>query len=159
MTAELLQAGQSAPLFSLPDADMQPVDLSRFRGKKNVVLYFYPRDGTPSCTRLATEFSDHEEDFARRHCVVIGVSPDDCLCHAEFRDAHGVSIPLLADSEGEVSEKYGVCLKQQANGQSRSIIVPSTFVIDKKGRVRHALYNVSPRGHVLEVLELVRALE
>ncbi len=159
MAPELLQAGQTAPLFSLPDADMEPVDLSRFRGKNNVVLYFYPRDGTPSCTRLATDFSDHEDDFARRHCIIIGVSPDDCLCHAEFRDAHGVSIRLLADFEGEVSQKYGVCSRQQGNGQSRSVIVPSTFIIDKKGCVRHALYNVNARGHVLEVLELVRALE
>jgi len=159
VTAQLLQAGQDAPLFSLPDADMQPVDLSRFRGKKHVVLYFYPRDGAPSCTRLATDFSDHEEEFARQHCIVIGVSPDDCLCHAEFRDAHGVSIQLLADPEGEVSQKYGVCLRPHANGDGHGIIAPSTFVIDKKGRVRHALYNVNPRGHVLEVLELVRALE
>ncbi len=159
MTAELLQAGQAAPLFSLPDADMQPVDLSRFRGKKHVVLYFYPRDGTPTCTRLATDFSDHDEDFTRSHCVVIGVSPDDCLCHAEFRDAHGVSISLLADPEGEVSQKYGVFVRREPDGQGRGGIVPSTFVIDKKGRVRHAFYNVNPRGHALEVLELVRALD
>jgi len=95
---------------------MESVDLSRFRGKKNVVLYFYPRDGTPACTLQATDFTDHEEDFAREDCVVIGVSPDDCLCHAEFRDAHGVSIRLLADPEGEVSQKYGVWQHQQANG-------------------------------------------
>ncbi len=138
---------------------MESVDLSRFRGKKNVVLYFYPRDGTPACTLQATDFTDHEEDFAREDCVVIGVSPDDCLCHAEFRDAHGVSIRLLADPEGEVSQKYGVWQHQHANGQTRGLVVRSTFIIDKKGRVRHALYNVNPKGHALEVLELVRALD
>jgi thioredoxin-dependent peroxiredoxin len=159
VTVELLQAGQPAPLFSLPDADMESVDLSRFRGKKNVVLYFYPRDGTPACTLQATDFTDHEEDFAREDCVVIGVSPDDCLCHAEFRDTHGVSIRLLADPEGEVSQKYGVWLRQHSNGQTRGQIVRSTFIIDKKGRVRHALYGVNPKGHVLEVLDLVRALD
>jgi peroxiredoxin Q/BCP len=154
-----LQAGASAPLFSLPDADMESCDLSRFRGRKNVVLYFYPRDGTPACTLQATDFSDHEDEFARHDCVVIGVSPDDCLKHAEFRDQHGVSIRLLADTECEAAQKYGVLLQPPSNGDTRSGIVRSTFIIDKKGRVRHALYNVNPRGHALEVLELVKALD
>jgi peroxiredoxin Q/BCP len=153
-----LQAGEAAPLFSLPDADMESVDLSRFKGKKNVVLYFYPKDGTPACTMQATDFSDHEDEFARCDCVVIGVSPDDCLCHAEFRDQHGVSIRLLADTECEVSQKYGVWLQKHANGASKASIVRSTFIIDKKGRVRHALYGVNPRGHAMEVLELVKSL-
>ena len=156
MNAQALQAGQPAPLFTLPDADMHSVELSRFRGKKHVVLYFYARDGTPACTRLATDFTDHDEDFARAHCVVIGISPDDCLCHAEFRDANGVSIPLLADSEGEVSRKYGV-VSNGSNG--RGLIIPSTFVIDKKGHVRHALYGINPKGHALDVLQLVKALD
>jgi peroxiredoxin Q/BCP len=158
VTAVLLQAGQPAPTFSLPDADMESVDLSRFRGKKNVVLYFYPKDGTPACTLQATDFTDHEEEFARHDCIVIGVSPDDCLCHAEFRDQHGVSIRLLADTEGEVSQKYGVWLQRQANGASRGCVQRSTFIIDKKGRVRHAFYGVNPKGHALEVLDLVKAL-
>ena len=185
----MLQPGQAAPLFSLPDSDMERVDLARFRGRKNVVLYFYPRDGTPACTLQATDFSDHEDEFARQDCVVIGVSPDDCLCHAEFRDANGVSITLLADTECEVCEKYGVVEHDEAtaiahenagagadgdwnangNGAGRGTpvaqagraprhITRATFVIDKRGVVRHALYNVSPRGHVAEVLDLVRAL-
>jgi peroxiredoxin Q/BCP len=154
-----LQAGASAPLFSLPDADMESCDLSRFRGRKNVVLYFYPRDGTPACTLQATDFSDHEDEFARHDCVVIGVSPDDCLKHAEFRDQHGVSIRLLADTECEAAQKYGVLQPPPSNGDTRSGIVRSTFIIDKKGRVRHALYDVNPRGHALEVLELVKALD
>src|SRR5438046_5407347 len=70
---------------------METVDLSQFRGKKHVVLYFYPKDGTPNCTLEATDFSDHEDEFSRHDCVVLGVSPDDCLCHAGFRDQHGVS--------------------------------------------------------------------
>lgn len=159
MTLALLQPGQPAPLFSLPDADMESVDLSRYRGKKNVVLYFYPKDGTPACTLQATEFSDHENEFARYNCVVLGVSPDDCLCHAEFRDTHGVSIRLLADTEGEVSQKYGVWHEREANGQRKGSIVRSTFVLDKKLRVRYALYGVQPRGHVLEVLNLVKSLD
>lgn len=155
---DVLRVGQPAPLFSLPDADMKSVDLAQFRGKKHIVLYFYPKDGTPGCTLQATDFSDHEDDFARHDCVVLGVSPDDCLCHAEFRDQHGVSIRLLADTEAEVCGKYGVVQKKQANGEEKSCVVRATFIIDKLGTVRHALYGVSPRGHAAEVLNLVKSL-
>jgi thioredoxin-dependent peroxiredoxin len=153
-----LQAGQPAPDFSLPDADMETVDLAQFRGKKNLVLYFYPKDGTPSCTLQATDFSDHEDEFARFDCVVIGVSPDDCLCHADFRDQNGVSIRLLADTEGETCRKYGVIHEKEAGGEKKSCITRSTFIIDKQGTVRHALYGVHPRGHAAEVLNLVKSL-
>jgi thioredoxin-dependent peroxiredoxin len=155
---DMLQAGHPAPTFSLPDADMQSVHLAQFRGKKNVVLYFYPRDGTPGCTLQATDFSDHEDDFARHDCIVLGVSPDDCLCHAEFRDQHGVSIRLLADPEGEVCRKYGVMLEKQANGEKKPCIVRATFIIDKRGTLRHVLYRVTPRGHAANVLNLVKSL-
>lgn len=152
---------------------MEPVNLAKFRGKQHVVLYFYPRDGTPGCTIQATEFSDHEEEFTRRHCVVLGVSPDDCLRHAEFRDANGVSIRLLADPEGRVCERYGVLQHQPVatphsadhahaageNGAApRLSIARATFVIDMQGVVRHILHGVSPKGHAMQVLELVKAL-
>jgi peroxiredoxin Q/BCP len=154
----MLQAGQHAPTFVLPDADMQTVDLGKLRGRKNIVLYFYPKDGTPGCTIQATEFSDHEDEFARYDCVIMGVSPDDCLAHAQFRDTNGVSIRLLADTEGEVCRKYGVLEDKESNGQRKRSVVRSTFVIDKKGMVRHAFYNVNPRGHASEVLDLVKSL-
>ena len=153
-----LQAGQLAPDFSLPDADMETVDLAQFRGKKIVVLYFYPKDGTPSCTLQATDFSDHEDEFSRHDCVVLGVSPDDCLRHADFLDQHGVSIRLLADTEGEACRKYGVIHEKEAGGGKKSCITRSTFIIDKDGTVRHALYGVHPRGHAAEVLTLVKSL-
>jgi peroxiredoxin Q/BCP len=156
--AGFLQAGQIAPLFSLPDADMENVDLAQFHGKKNVVLYFYPRDGTPGCTLQATDFSDHEEEFARHDCVIIGVSPDDCLSHADFRDQHGVSILLLADTESEVSRKYGVLHEKEASGGRKLCVTRSTFIIDKEGRVRHAFHGVTPRGHAAEILSLVKSL-
>lgn len=154
----MLQAGQPAPRFTLPDADMESVDLSRFRGKKNVVLFFYPRDGTPGCTLEASEFSDHDEEFARHDCVVMGISPDDCLRHAEFRDDNGLSVTLLSDPEREICRKYGVLTEKHENGSSRTCIQRSTFIIDKRGTLRHALYGVTPRGHCAEVLELVRDL-
>ena len=121
-------------------------------------LYFYPRDGTPVCTLQAADFSDHEDEFARHDCVVIGISPDDCLRHAEFRDAQGVSIILLADSDGEVSRRYGVWEEHETEGVKKGAVLRSIFVIDKKGRVRHALYGVNPKTHAMEVLDLVRAL-
>ena len=155
---DALRAGQAAPPFSLPDADMETVDLQQFRGKKHVVLYFYPKDGTPGCTLEANDFSDHEDEFSRHNCVVIGVSPDDCLSHAGFRDQNGVSILLLADTETEVCKKYGVVHEKEANGARKSCITRSTFIIDKQGTVRHVFYGVNPRGHAAQVLTLVRSL-
>ncbi|MBM3391994.1 MAG: peroxiredoxin [Betaproteobacteria bacterium] len=155
----MLQAGQSAPAFTLPDADMEDFELSALRGKQHAVLYFYPKDDTPGCTIEAIDFSDHEDEFARHGCVVIGVSRDDCISHAEFRDKHGLSVRLLADTEGEVCERYGVWQLKEKDGMKKHGIVRSTFVIDSKGVVRHALYRVNPRGHALEVLELVKKLD
>ena len=154
----MLQTGQNAPEFVLHDADMQAVSLAEFRGKL-VLLYFYPRDGTPGCTLEATDFSDHEDQFERCDCVILGVSRDDCLTHAEFRDRNGVTIALLSDPEGEVCRKYGVIQeKELTEGVRRECLVRSTFVIDKKGVIRHVAYNVSPRGHAAEVFDLVRRL-
>lgn len=147
-----------APLFSLPDADMETVELAQFLGKMNVVLYFYPKDGTPGCTLQATDFSDHEDEFARQDCVVLGVSPDDCLRHADFRDEHGVSIRLLADTETEVCRKYGVAHEKESNGSRKICITRSTFIIDKHGTVRHVFCGVNPRGHAAEVLDLIKSL-
>ena len=155
----MLQPGQPAPTFELPDADMQPVDLSTFKGKKHVVLYFYPKDGTPGCTLVTTDFSDHEDQFVKHDCVVLGVSRDDCLTHADFRDRHGVTIALLSDTEGDVCRKYGVIQeKEDEGGCRRECLVRSTFVIDKKGVVRHILQDVNPRAHVDEVLKVCKQL-
>ena len=115
----MLQPGQAAPTFELPDADMQTVNLSAFKGKKHVVLYFYPKDGTPGCTLVTTDFSDHEDQFIKHDCVVLGVSPDDCLTHADFRDRHGIAIVLLSDTEGEVCRKYGVMQEKEVEGAGR----------------------------------------
>ena len=155
----MLQPGKTAPAFSLPDADMQTVSLSAYRGKKNVVLYFYPRDGTPGCTLQAVDFSDHEDQFNRHDCVILGVSRDDCLTHASFRDKNGVSIALLSDLEGEVCRLYGVLQEKEIEGRRRECLVRSTFVIDKKGVLRHVAYGVNPRGHAAEVFDVVRKLK
>jgi len=153
----LLKAGERAPDFSLPDADMQSVELASMRGQ-HVVLFFYPKDGTPGCTLEATDFSDHEDDFSRQGCILFGVSRDDCLKHAEFRDREGIGIRLLSDTEGEVCKRYGVWQAREVDGHRKFAIVRSTFIIDRDGLIRHALYNINYRGHAQEVLRLVKEL-
>jgi peroxiredoxin Q/BCP len=154
----LLKAGVSAPTFSLPDADMETVDLGSYKGKKHIVLFFYPKDGTPGCTVEATEFSDHESDFVEAGCVLFGISRDECLKHAEFRDREGIGTELLSDAEGAVCKLYGVWQAREVDGHRKFGIVRSTFIIDKAGVIRHALYNVNYKGHAMEVLRLVREL-
>ena len=154
----MLQLGHSAPGFSLPDADMELRKLSDFKGK-NVVLYFYPKDDTPGCTMEAIEFSDMEDDFKRYETVVLGVSRDDCLSHAAFRDKHGLAVQLLADTEGDVCQKYKVWQEKEKEGVKKMGIVRSTFIIDKKGILRHALYGVTAKGHAAQILNLVKEME
>jgi peroxiredoxin Q/BCP len=138
---------------------MEMVDLSSYRGKKNVVLYFYPKDGTPACTMQAIGFSDRDEEFSRVDTVVLGVSPDDVLSHQAFRDEHGLTISLLADADVEVCRLYDVIQEKVVDGRAKSCLLRSTFVIDKSGVVRHILRDVNPKAHVGEVLKIVRNLE
>lgn len=163
----LLQAGMDAPQFELFDADMEMFSLAAQCGKKNVVLYFYPKDGTPGCTMEANEFSDLDDKFKQLGTLVVGVSRDECLSHAEFRDKYGFSVLLLSDPESVVCEKYGVLNSKEAcpeHGRSAdtrktNLVQRSTFVIDKKGQIRHALYGVHAHGHADEILDLIRKLK
>ena len=154
----LLKVGDKAPAFSLPDADMETVDLAAYHGRNHVVLFFYAKDGTPCCTKEATDFSDHEGDFHKEGCVLFGISRDECLKHAEFRDKEGIATGLLSDAEGVVCKQYGVWQARDVDGHRKFGIARSTFIIDKSGVIRHALYNVNYKGHALEVLRLVKEL-
>jgi peroxiredoxin Q/BCP len=154
----MLQVGESAPAFDLPDGDLEMISLSSFRGKQHVVLYFYPKDDTPGCTIEAIDFSDLQDEFEKHHAVVLGVSMDDCISHGSFRDKHGLSVRLLADTEGDVCRQYGVLVERESEGRKRTSVLRSTFVIDREGVVRHALYGVNARGHAAEILALVKAL-
>jgi thioredoxin-dependent peroxiredoxin len=173
----MLHVGSTAPPFELPDARMEMIQLSSFRGKKNVVLYFYPRDGTPVCTREAIEFSDSEEEFSECDTVVMGVSRDDWMVHEEFCDKHGISVRLLSDTDCEVSRKYEVMMEHSTNGTNdtngaggngdangakregtQEKVRRCTFIIDKKGVLRHILHDMNPREHVGNVLGLVRQI-
>ena len=154
----MLKEGQAAPMFVLPDADMETIDIARYQGKNHVILFFYPRDDTPTCTLEATDFSDHEDEFLRQGCIVFGISRDDCIKHAEFRDKHGISVSLLSDSEGVACKQYGVWQLKEVDGVKKHGIVRSTFVIDKQGVLRFVLYGVAAKGHALEVLRAVKEL-
>mgnify|MGYP001316394372 FL=1 len=154
----MLKAGQAAPMFVLPDADMELIDIAQFKGQSNVILFFYPRDDAPCCTLQATDFSDHEDEFARHDCTIIGISRDDCIRHAEFRDKHGISVALLSDAEGSACKQYGVWQAKEVNGAKKYGIVRSTFVIDKLGVLRLVLYGVTAKGHALAMLRAVKEI-
>lgn len=154
----MLQTGQNAPAISLPDADMELFESASLLGKRHMVLFFYPKDGTPYCTLEAIDFSDHESEFNRLGCEIIGISRDDCLAHADFRDKHGLSIRLLADEDSEVCRKFGVMHFREHDGHKKLCLIRSTFVIDKHGVIRHALYDVPAKGHAAEVFQLVKQL-
>jgi peroxiredoxin Q/BCP len=156
VTSTLLRPGQPAPAFDLPDADMNMVSLDHFKNRRNVVLYFYPKDDTPGCTLEAIEFSEKEDEFSALKTVVLGVSMDDCLSHGAFRDKHGLSVQLLADVEAEVCRRYGVLHDKEVEGRRKTCILRSTFIIDRKGLLKQALYGVSPRGHAQEILGLLK---
>ncbi|EKE17748.1 MAG: hypothetical protein ACD_10C00293G0003 [uncultured bacterium] len=153
-----LKVGENAPMFSLPDADMETIDLTNCLGKKRIVLFFYARDGTPCCTKEATDFSDHEGTFNKYDCLLFGISRDDCMKHAEFRDKEGIGLTLLSDVEGKVCKDYGVWQPKEVDGHKKFGIVRSSFIIDRSGIIRHALYNVNYKGHALDVLRLVKEL-
>jgi peroxiredoxin Q/BCP/two-component system osmolarity sensor histidine kinase EnvZ len=155
----MLKSGDKAPAFELPDADMQVVNSERFLGQNHLVLYFYPKDDTTGCTIEAVELSDLMEDFTALDTQVLGISRDTCVSHASFRDKHGLSVNLLADTDGEVCSAYDVWREKEKNGEKRMGILRSTFIIDKSGLIRHAIYDVKPKGHAAQVIELVRALE
>ena len=154
----VLMPGEPAPPFDLPDADLNIVSLDELKNRRNVVLYFYPRDGTPGCTIEAIDFSELDERFAHYKTVVLGVSMDDCLSHGVFRDQHGLSVQLLSDPDGEVCQRYGVLQEKEYEGRKKTCVVRSTLVIDRKGMIQHALYGVTARGHAEQVLDLVKGI-
>lgn len=153
----MLNVGVRAPEFELADSEMEVVSLSDFKGKP-IVLYFYPKDGTPGCTIEAIEFSELAEQFEALGVMVLGVSMDDCLSHGSFRDKHGLSVELLADPDGDVCRSYDVLQEREVEGGKRTSVVRSTYIIDRHGIIQHALYHVGPKGHAAEVLRLVKAL-
>lgn len=153
----MLKKGDVAPEFVLPDADMTMADSASLAGNP-YVIYFYPKDDTPGCTMEGLEFTELMGDFEAMGVGVIGVSKDTCVSHAAFRDKYGLSIRLLADVDGQLCDAYGVWQEKEKNGEKKMGIVRSTFVVDAQGKIRHAAYDVKPKGHAEQVLEIVRGL-
>lgn len=154
-----LTTGMEAPHFELPDADMETFVLTSQRGKKNVVLYFYSKDNTPGCSMEANEFSELDDDFAKLNTVVVGISRDDCLSHASFRDKYGLSVLLLSDPEARVCKRYGVMVEKEVDGHKKHVVQRSTFVIDKQGMLRHVMYGVHAHRHAQEVFKLIKEMK
>lgn len=152
----MLQTGTKAPSFSSPDQHNQLVSLDDFTSKKNVVLYFYPKDDTPGCTIQANDFTALANDFNELDTEIIGVSKDDCASHLAFIDKFKLNLVLLADTTGEVCDSYDVWQQKEKDGIKKMGILRSTFIINKSGELSYAQYNVSADGHAAEVLTFIK---
>src|SRR6202795_499053 len=144
--ADWLEPGDKAPEFTLPADDGTKVKLSANKGHP-VVLYFYPKDDTPGCTREACAFRDRKKELARLGAKVFGVSPDDVASHEKFRDKFELNFPLLADLDHKVAQKYGAWREKNMYGKKSMGIQRSTFLIDADGVVQKAWKKVNVDGH------------
>ena len=151
------EISQPAPDFTLPVTGGGEISLSDLRGKA-VVLYFYPRDDTPGCTKEAVGFSEHLEAFADAGAVVFGVSRDTMAKHDRFAAKHTLTVPLPADIDGAVTEAYGVWDEKNTYGKKPMGIERATYLIDASGNIARIWRKVKVAGHVEEVLDAVRAL-
>jgi peroxiredoxin Q/BCP len=153
----MIETGQPAPDFELPDQDGNPVRLSELRGHR-VVLYFYPKADTPGCTTQACGIRDHRADYAAAGATVLGVSPDPVKAVKRFHDKQALGFTLLADSDHAVAEQYGVWIEKSMYGRTYWGNARATFVIDEDGIVRHVIPKASPKTHDDVVLAALGAL-
>jgi len=142
----LVNEGEEAPDFTLQADDEREVSLSDYRGKR-IVLYFYPKDGTPGCTREATEFRDLMKEFEKEDIVILGVSKDSVKSHQKFKQKHDLPFTLLSDPEGKVLDLYGVWKKKSLYGRTFMGTERTTFLIDEKGIVTKVYRKVKAKGH------------
>ena len=152
----MLEIGTKAPEFTLPDKDGNPVSLSDFAGKK-VVLYFYPRDNTPGCTRQACAFAGAYEEFKKINAVVLGISKDSVASHQKFAEKHSLPFILLSDPELTAIQAYGVWQEKKLYGKVSMGVVRSTFIIDENGMIEKAMPKVKPDTNAAEILEYLAA--
>ncbi len=150
MTSPRLAVGDPAPDFTLSDADGEPVSLADYRGRR-VVVYFYPAASTPGCTKQACDFRDNLADFNGAGLDVIGISPDKPAKLAKFRDAEGVTFPLLSDPDREVLTAWGAFGEKTMYGKTVTGVIRSTFVVGPGGAIETAQYNVRATGHVAKL--------
>jgi len=152
------ELNQPAPDFSSLNQEEESISLSQYRGKKNVVLYFYPKDDTPGCTTEAIEFSALIKDFNAADTVVLGVSKDSCEKHRKFIKKRDLKVELIADTNGEICEAYGVWGLKKFMGKEYMGINRSTFVIDKTGNMVEHIPKVKAKGHAQQMLDFVNTL-
>lgn len=145
-----LEVGDEAPAFSLSDADGNTVKLSDFKGRK-VIVYFYPAASTPGCTKQACDFRDSLAELNEAGLDVIGISPDKPMKLAKFRDAEGLTFPLLSDPERDVLTAWGTFGEKTMYGKTVQGVIRSTFVVDENGKIEVAQYNVKATGHVAKL--------
>ncbi len=150
------QAGDPAPDFTLPTDQGDTITLSQYRGG-NVVVYFYPKDDTPGCTKQAIAFTDHLSAFKDAHTLVIGVSADSVAKHLKFKAKHDLEIVLASDEKHEALERYGVWVEKNMYGRKYMGIERSTFLIDRDGNIANVWRKVKVPGHVEEVLSSAKA--
>lgn len=148
-----LKEGAKAPAFKLPSIKGGEFNLADFKGKKNVVLYFYPKDDTPGCTREACDFRDHLKKFEKEDAVVFGISADSVSSHEKFIGKYKLPFDLLSDEAREVIKKYGVWKEKSMYGKKYMGIERTTFLIDKQGKIRRIFPKVKVDGHAEEILE------
>ncbi|GFN33331.1 thioredoxin-dependent thiol peroxidase [Paenibacillus xylaniclasticus] len=150
------EVGKKAPDFTLDSSDGKPVSLSDYIGKK-VILFFYPKDMTTACTQEACDFRDSHEQFAEQNAVIIGISTDDVARHNKFIAKYELPYVLLADTEHQVCELYGVWQMKKLYGREYMGLVRSTFLIDEKGELIQEWRNIRVKGHAEQVLAVVSA--
>ncbi len=150
-----VEVGQKAPPFCLPDEEGKEVCLEDFRGKW-VVLYFYPKDNTPGCTKEAQAFSELLDKFEELGAVVLGVSPDSVESHRKFKEKKGLKVRLLSDESKDVLKSYGVWQKKKMYGREYDGVVRTTYLIDPEGNVAHLWKRVRVKGHAEAVLNKLR---
>jgi len=151
-----LTQGQPAPPFTLPDQNANPVSLADFGGRR-VVVYFYPADDTPGCTKQACQFNDNLAAFDRADIPVLGISPDEPASHVRFRQKFGLRFPLLSDPDHVVMTAYGAWGEKTLYGRAVTGVIRSTFVVDDQGAIQRAWYNVRADGHAAKVLAEIDA--
>jgi thioredoxin-dependent peroxiredoxin len=151
-----LDEGAHAPTFILPDQDGNPVSLDDFKGSR-VLVYFYPADDTPGCTKEACQFNDNLAGFRAAGVPVIGISPDDAPSHQRFRGKYGLRFPLLTDADHAVMEAWGAWGEKTSYGRKSVGVLRSTFLLDDQGRIERAWHDVKADGHAATVLSQLRS--
>lgn len=155
--SDWLEPGQKAPAFTLQADDGTKVKLADFKGSP-LVLYFYPADDTPGCTREACAFRDRSAELKKLGAKVLGVSPDDAASHVKFKKKYQLNFLLLADPDHQVAEKFGAWREKNMYGKKKMGIVRSTFLIDAQGVVQRVWKSVKVDGHDAAVIEALKAL-